>query len=297
MALGSNDSTYKLFYSWFFCSTTGQTFLPKIIISDLNNGEDMLGAIAGDIIGSVYEHRNIKKKEFPLFSADSRFTDDSVLTIALAESILSGSDFGETLKLYYKRYPNAGYGRSFHQWAVSADSKPYNSWGNGSAMRTSSVGYAFDNLDEVLLKARYYASFTHNHAEGIKGAQATSASIYLARNGKSKEEIKSYIEQQFDYDLSKSLDEIRPGYSFDVSCQGSVPQAITAFIESTSYEDAIRNAISIGGDSDTIACIAGGIAEAYYGRIPDEISVATIKKLNKYMQKIVTEFYQKYINN
>nr|VFK57209.1 MAG: ADP-ribosylglycohydrolase [Candidatus Kentron sp. TUN]VFK65203.1 MAG: ADP-ribosylglycohydrolase [Candidatus Kentron sp. TUN] len=259
----------------------------------------MLGAIAGDIIGSVYEYEwnNIKSKEFDLFSQKSFFTDDSVLTIALADAILHGNDYGQVMRRYYRRYPNAGYGRSFHRWASIPDTGPYNSWGNGSAMRTSPVGYAFDNLDEVLWKAAHYASFTHNHPEGIKGAQAIAASIFLARNGASKAEIESFVVQWFDYDLSQSLSEIRPNYRFDESCQGTVPQALTAFIESVSYEDAIRNAISIGGDSDTLGCIAGGIAEAFYGGVPKNIKEAAKRILDRDLRMVVDSFYHEYINH
>ncbi len=255
----------------------------------------MLGAIAGDIIGSVYEWNNIKSKEFDLFSPEAFFTDDSVLTVALAEAILNDADYGQTMKKYYERYPDAGYGGSFHEWAKGQDTKPYNSWGNGSAMRTSPVGYAFENLEEVLSKAKHFASFTHNHPEGIKGAQATAAAIFLARKEASKEMIKLYITQQFKYDLTRTIDEIRPNYEFDVSCQGSVPQAITAFIESENYEDAIRNAISIGGDSDTLACITGGIAEAFYGKLPKDIAETAMNILDENLRETVVRFYRKYI--
>jgi len=255
----------------------------------------MLGAIAGDIIGSVYEWNNIKSKEFDLFSPEAFFTDDSVLTVALAEAILNDADYGQTMKKYYRRYPDAGYGGSFHEWAKGQDTKPYNSWGNGSAMRTSPVGYAFENLEEVLSKAKHFASFTHNHPEGIKGAQATAAAIFLARKEASKEMIKLYITQQFKYDLTRTIDEIRPNYEFDVSCQGSVPQAITAFIESENYEDAIRNAISIGGDSDTLACITGGIAEAFYGKLPKDIAETAMNILDENLRETVVRFQEKYI--
>ena len=255
----------------------------------------MLGAIAGDIIGSVYEWNNLKSKEFDLFSPEAFFTDDSVLTVALAEAILNRDDYGQVMKKYYRRYPGVGYGGSFRGWASEPDSKPYNSWGNGSAMRTSPVGYVFKELDEILAKAEQYASFTHNHPEGIKGAQAVSAAIFIARNGASKEEIKSYIVRQFKYDLTRSIDEIRPDYGFDVSCQGTVPQAITAFIESESYEDAVRNAVSIGGDSDTLACITGGIAEAFYGELPKNISATAMNILDENLRETVAVFYEKYI--
>lgn len=256
----------------------------------------MLGAITGDIIGSVYEWSNIKTKEFELFSPKCFFTDDSILTIALADSILNNLDYGQVMKQYYSRYPDGGYGGNFHAWALNPDSTPYNSWGNGSAMRTSPVGYAYDTLEEVLDAAKYFACFTHNHPEGVKGAQATASAIFLARTGQSKEDIKSYIVDHFNYDLSKSIDEIRPEYSYDVSCQGTVPQAITAFLESVDYEDAIRNAISIGGDSDTLACITGGIAEAFYGPLPKRISERSMNILDDSLREIVEQFYKKYLN-
>jgi ADP-ribosylglycohydrolase len=254
----------------------------------------MLGAITGDIIGSVYERHNIKTKNFSLFSSKCNFTDDSVLTVALADAILNDRDYGEIMKVYHSRYPSAGYGASFNRWAMSKQPGPYNSWGNGSAMRTSPVGYSFDTLEEVLEKSKVFASFTHNHPEGVKGAQATSASIFLARNGATKSEIKTYVTNEFGYNLSRTIDEIRPGYYFDVSCQGSVPQAIAAFLESVNYEDAIRNAISIGGDSDTLACIAGGIAEAFYGGVPTSISDKAMDLLDENLRSTVTKFYRKY---
>ncbi|MDQ7785539.1 MAG: ADP-ribosylglycohydrolase family protein [Desulfomonilaceae bacterium] len=231
----------------------------------------MLGAIAGDIIGSVYEGSGIKTTDFPLFHTNCRFTDDTVLTVAVADSILTGVGYSEKLKEYYRYYPWAGYGGTFQVWAASEDNEPYNSWGNGSAMRVSPVGFAFETLDDVLEQAERSAEVTHNHPEGIKGAQSVAAAVFLARTGRDKRYIKKFIEERFEYNLSEPLDSIRTWYRFDVSCQGSVPQAITAFLESTDYEDAVRNAISLGGDSDTIACIAGGIAEAFYDGVPSPI--------------------------
>lgn len=228
----------------------------------------MLGAIAGDIIGSLYESNNIKTKEFELFRPGCVFTDDTVLTIALADTILSGGDFAAVMKNYVRRYPNAGYGAFFHRWALSSGNQPYQSWGNGAAMRISPAGWAYESLEEVLAKAAQFTEVTHNHPEGIKGGQATAASVFLARNDVPKEEIKKYVETKFQYDLSRTLDEIRPAYSFDGSCQGTVPEAVTAFLESRDFEDAIRNAVSLGGDSYTLACITGCIAEAYYGGVP-----------------------------
>jgi ADP-ribosylglycohydrolase len=259
----------------------------------------MLGAIAGDIIGSIYERNNIKTKDFPLFDRQCSFTDDTVLTVAVAEVILDGGDlqysqYIEQFKSYFRRYPFAGYGGTFRNWANSSNSEPYNSWGNGSAMRVSPVGFAFNELDTVLTEAKRSAEITHNHPEGIKGAQATAAAIFLARTGNEKSAIKSYIQTTFGYDLEPTLDEIRPNYKFDVSCQGSVPQAIIAFLESQDYEDAIRNAISLGGDSDTIACIAGGIAQAYYGAVPPAIAAQALSYLNEHLSSITEKFMLQY---
>lgn len=228
----------------------------------------MIGAIAGDIIGSVYEGAPIKTTDFQLFSLHSTFTDDTVLTVATADCIVNGKDYARTYKEYGRRYPRAGYGGKFLRWLMSSGYEPYNSFGNGSAMRVSPVGFAFQTLEEVLSQARRSAEVTHNHPEGIKGAQAVAAAVFLAREEIPREEIKIYIQDNFNYTLQQHLNQIRPHYRFDSSCQGSVPQAITAFLESDNYEDAVRKAISIGGDSDTIACIAGGIAQAYYKEIP-----------------------------
>jgi ADP-ribosylglycohydrolase len=254
----------------------------------------MIGAIAGDIIGSVYEWNRIKKKRFDLFSPDCHFTDDSVLTIALADSILNDQDYGTTMKSYFRSYPQAGYGGFFHQWARSRESKPYNSWGNGAAMRISPVGFAFKSLEEVLTRAKQYTEITHNHPEGVKGAQATASAIFLARTGETKKEIKGYIEESFGYNLSMTLDEIRPTYGFDESCQGTVPQAITAFLESEDFEDAIRNAISLGGDSDTLACITGGIAQAFYGGVPGFITQKVMEILDEDLRIITCKFMELY---
>ena len=231
----------------------------------------MLGAIAGDVIGSVYEGRPIKTVDFPLFQDRSVFTDDTVLTVAIAEAILERGDYATALKLWGRKYPRAGYGGTFYRWMVSDSFEPYNSWGNGSAMRVSPVGFAFASVEEVLAEAERTAAVTHDHPEGIKGAQATALAIFLARSGESKAAIRGEIAGRFAYDLDRTLDEIRPGYRFDVSCQGSVPESILAFLESESFEDAVRKAISLGGDSDTMAAIAGGIAEAFYGGVPDGI--------------------------
>ena len=253
----------------------------------------MLGAIAGDIVGSIYEVRNIKSKDFPLFRDISRFTDDSVLTVAVANTILNNGNYGNNIKQYYRRYPYVGYGGNFIKWGESDSSEPYNSWGNGSAMRVSPVGSAFNDLETVLAEAKKSAEVTHNHPEGIKGARATAAAIYLARNGKSKQEIKSYIEENFGYNLNRTIEEIRPIYRFDVSCQGSVPEAIIAFLDSTDFEDAIRNAVSIGGDSDTISCICGGIAQAFYG-LPKSIADTALGYLDDDLKSTVLEFNSRF---
>jgi len=255
----------------------------------------MLGAIAGDIIGSVYEFAPKKSVNFPLFSPASTFTDDTVLTVAIADALLNDKEVFNTLKDYTQNYPNRGYGGSFLRWALSDSKEPYNSWGNGSAMRTSAIGFFFNERTEVLDAARKYAAITHDHPQGIRGAQAVSMAIFLARNGAEKDRIRKEISRLFSYDLSRPLSEIRPSYQFDVSCQGSVPQAITAFLESSDLEEAIRLAVSLGGDADTIACIAGGIAEAFYGKVPDGIIKETRKRLPKQFLKIIDTFYT-YLN-
>ncbi len=253
----------------------------------------MIGAIAGDIIGSIYEGDNIATTEFPLLKSRSHFTDDTVLTIAIADSIMNKKDFSENLKYWALKYPKAGYGGSFKKWMYSDNSQPYNSWGNGSAMRVSSIGWFYSTLDETLVMAKQSAEVTHNHHEGIKGAQSTAAAIFLARNGSSKNEIKKYVENTFGYNLHRKLDGIRPDYEFDVSCQGSVPEAIIAFLESTDFESSIRLAVSLGGDSDTIACICGGIAEAYYKSIDTQLLAAIKKLLSEDILEIVNQFNEK----
>lgn len=232
----------------------------------------MLGAIAGDIIGSTREWEQIKTTHFELFPDGSRFTDDTVLTIAVAEALMDELDLAQQLKRYCLRYPQAGYGGTFIRWAMSPNTAPYGSWGNGSAMRVSSVGHRFDSIDEVLHHAQRTAAVTHDHPEGIKGAQAVALAILLARQGASKDEIRDAIRARTGYALERTIDEIRPTYAFDVSCAGSVPEAIQAFLEADDYEHAVRLAVSLGGDSDTQACIAGGIAEAFFGGVPEPIA-------------------------
>ena len=255
---------------------------------------NMIGAIAGDIIGSVFEQNPIKTTTFPLFSQPSRFTDDTVLSVAVADAILNRTDYAIVLKTYGRMYPTAGYGMSFFSWMQSDDPKPYNSWGNGSAMRVSAVGFAFESVREVLREARNSAAVTHNHPEGIKGAQATALAIFLARQGAKKSDIRREIRNRFHYPLDRSLAEIRPHYTFDISCQGSVPESIMAFLESQNFESAIRLAVSLGGDSDTMASIAGGIAQAYYGQIPADIIVQVRRRLPEALLHIIDQFNSSY---
>src|SRR5262249_44454914 len=254
----------------------------------------MVGGIAGDVIGSVHEGTRTKTKDFPLLTPESRFTDDTVLTVAVADCLLHGRDYVDALHDYFHAYPNAGYGSTFILWASSRRREPYHSWGNGSAMRVSPLAYARATLGEVLEEAKRSAEVTHNHEQGIRGAQATAAAVFLARTGSSKEQIRRYTEEQFGYFLDESLDELRPTYPFDVSCQGSVPQSIIAFLESTGFEDAVRNAISLGGDADTMACIAGAIAEAFYGGVPPHIAEPVLAVLDDRLRGVVREFRERF---
>ena len=256
----------------------------------------MIGAIAGDVIGSVYEFANLRSKVFPLFARDAAFTDDTVLTVAVAEALLDKAGFGEALKRWYARYPNESYGARFRVWAEADEAEPYHSWGNGSAMRVSPVAYAADDLGEVVRLAAASAEPTHNHPEGIKGAQAVATAILLARKGASQEEIGHFCQEHFGYDLSEPLAEIRESYTFDESCQGSVPQALRAFLEAASFEDAIRNAVSIGGDSDTIACIAGAVAEAHFG-VPPWIQAEVFRRLDPPLAEVTRAFCERYIRD
>jgi ADP-ribosylglycohydrolase len=254
----------------------------------------MLGAIAGDVIGSVHEGAGTKTKDFPLFTPESRFTDDTVLTIAVADCLLHRRDYVDALHDYFHAYPLAGFGGAFILWAGHRQREPYNSWGNGSAMRVSPVAYVRTTLEEVLEEARRSAEVTHNHEQGIRGAQATAAAVFLARTGSSKEQIQRYIQETFGYFLDETLADLRPTYAFDVTCQGSVPQSIIAFLESDGYEDAVRNAISLGGDADTMACIAGAIAEAFYGGVPDSIRVRSLAALDDRLRIVVEEFVEQF---
>ena len=261
----------------------------------------MLGAILGDIVGSPYEfdHNNYKHKDFPLLSEKSHFTDDTVMTVAVARGLIAGrgdaqKTFAEVqheMRHWGKAYPDAGYGGMFGQWLRAAHPRPYGSFGNGSAMRVAAAGWLFDTLDKTLEMAKVTAEVTHNHPEGIKGAQAMAAAIFLARTGHSKPEIRQYVGQTFGYDLSRTCDEIRPGYRHVETCQQTVPEAIIAFLESNSFEDALRNAVSLGGDSDTLACITGGIAEAFYG-MPQELRDETLKRLPEDIREAYELFWR-----
>ncbi|MBR0464576.1 MAG: ADP-ribosylglycohydrolase family protein, partial [Clostridia bacterium] len=235
----------------------------------------MYGAILGDIIGSPYEFDMGKKvKDFPLFSKASEFTDDSVMTVAVAEALMDtkGQDddrvkeaLVESMRRWGRRYPDAGYGGMFARWLESRDPKPYGSFGNGSAMRVSAAGWLYDTLEATRHAAALTAMVTHNHPEGVKGAEAAAGAIFMARKGMGKDQIRRYVADEFGYDLSRTCDEIRPHYRHVETCQQTVPEAVTAFLEGNSFEDVIRTAVSLGGDCDTLTCIAGGIAEAYYG--------------------------------
>ncbi|MBE0418230.1 MAG: ADP-ribosylglycohydrolase family protein [Coriobacteriia bacterium] len=250
----------------------------------------MLGAIAGDVIGSVHEHAGRKDCDFELFVSGSRFTDDTVLTVATAEAILSGSDYAASYHDYGNRYPHAGYGGAFRRWLRDESRSAYGSWGNGSAMRVSPIGLAASSVEQALAWAEDSAAVTHNHPEGIRGAQAVALAVHLARAGETKASIRAQLTDCLGYDLTRTVEEIRPGYSFEVSCQGSVPEAIIAFLESDSLESAIRTAISLGGDADTQAAIAGGIAEAFWGGVPDSIATETIRRLPKEFVDVISEF-------
>ncbi len=257
----------------------------------------MLGAIIGDIVGSIYEFNNIKTEDFPLFSDKCRFTDDTVMTAAVFMGILNGNnDERKTKKtvesymsLYGSYYPDAGYGGSFRKWLGNRYKEPYNSFGNGSGMRVSTVSWAYESIEAVEKFAEITAAVTHNHPEGIKGAKAVAAAIFFARKGESREFIRNYITENYGYDLTKTIAEIRPSYEYDVSCQGSVPVAIIAALEAESFEDAIRKAVSVGGDSDTIAAMAGSIAEGFFG-IPEEIRAKAVTYLDERLLDCLKKF-------
>lgn len=256
----------------------------------------MKGVILGDIIGSRFEFskdRQNKSEDFELFTNKCSFTDDTVLTVATMDSILNNIPFDKSYRMWGNKYPDCSYGGSFRNWLKDEESKPYNSWGNGSAMRVSPIGVAYDDLKTVLSKAEESASVTHNHEEGIKGACATALCVYLAKYKTPKKIIKECVETYFGYNLSKTLDQIRPVYFFNESCQHSVPESIICFLESNSYEDCIRKVVSLGGDTDTMGAISGGIAELYYG-IEDKHILRLDKYLTDDISYVVCEFYKRY---
>jgi ADP-ribosylglycohydrolase len=255
----------------------------------------MLGAIIGDIVGSIYEHDNIKTKDFLLFADRATFTDDTVCTVAIADCLLSGGDFADHLRTWVRRYPHAGYGGMFLRWAFAADMRPYGSWGNGSAMRVSPVAHAIPEIEAAMLLAERSAIVTHDHPEAITGAQAVVITIRLALQGQDRNEIRQAIEQRFGYDLRGTVDSIRSWYAFDVSCRGTVPPAIICALEATDFEDALRNAVSIGGDTDTLACITGGIAEALFG-VPEWIAEEALARLDDDLRDVVERFRAVYPN-
>jgi ADP-ribosylglycohydrolase len=254
----------------------------------------MIGAIAGDIVGSVRENFGTKSKDFALFTRLSTYTDDTVLTVAVADAILNGKPYGPTIKAHARRHPLRGFGPRFSLWMLSPMAGPYNSLGNGSAMRVSPVGHAFKTEAEVLDAAQRSAECTHNHPEGVKGAQAVALAIHMALSGAEKEQIRGAVAARFGYAMDRTVDEIRPRYRFDATCPGSVPEAIIAFLDSTDFEDALRNAVSLGGDADTQAAIAGAIAEAHYGAIPEPILAGVRSRLPKSYRNLTARFYERY---
>jgi len=255
----------------------------------------MLWAIIWDIIGSGYEKYNVSHEDFELFYANSRFSDDTVLTVAVADALMNNKDLVATLQEYTRNYPNRGYGTGFFERVQKGQTWPYNSFGNGSAMRVSSVGWMFNSLEDTLERAKKTAEVTHNHPDAIKGAQAIASAMFLARTGKSKEEIKRYIEDTFGYELDFDYYEFKKTYEYDASCNGTVPQAIVCFLISKDYEDAIRKAVALGGDSDTIACMAWSIAEAFYKEIPLYIIENARTYFDDKIRIVVDTFREKYV--
>ncbi len=256
----------------------------------------ILAAAGGDVVGSIYEHMPVKTTDIPLVDERAVFTDDTVLTMATAQAILSGQSYEQMYRSFARRYPNAGYGGNFRRWFASDSLGPYNSFGNGSAMRVSPVGWAFDGADEVLEQAEQSAACTHDHPEGVRGAQATALSVFLARTGTPKEDIAAELHRRFGYDLDRGIDDIRPGYRFDVTCQGSVPEAIIAFLEAETVEESIRLAISLGGDSDTQACIAASISQAAFGEVPRELEAHVREKLSEELLRVNDEFCRRFVD-
>jgi len=254
----------------------------------------MIGAIIGDIVGSVYEQQNVKTKDFPLFPDESKFTDDTVMTLAVADAILHGRRFDDNFRRFFEWYPKAGYGHMFRAWALDPSMEPYNSFGNGSGMRAAPIGWAYDDEDIVYTMAGESAAVTHNHPDGIKGARAIALGTFLARTGEFKDEILRIVQAHTEYDLDFTLDEIRDEYFFDATCPGSVPHALVAFREGEDFEDVLRGAVSIGGDSDTIACMACAIAGAFY-KIPPDIERQARSYLDQRLAGILDLFEARFM--
>jgi ADP-ribosylglycohydrolase len=253
----------------------------------------MIGAIAGDVIGSVHEAAATKTRRFSLFTPESCFTDDTVLTAAVAEVLLTGGEYARAFHRFFRAYPDAGYGGEFKRWCELGHTEPYHSWGNGSAMRVAPVGLAFASLPDVLAEAERSARVTHDHPEGVRGAKAVAAAVFLARRRPEKGEIAAYVESEFGYRLDVPLRRVRRTFLFDVSCAGTVPWAVRAFLEADGYEDAVRNAVSLGGDADTLACIAGAIAGAYYG-VPPDIAAEALARLDDRLRGVVARFNENF---
>ena len=250
----------------------------------------MIGSIVGDIVGSAYEFSPTKDMDFPLFTDECRFTDDTVLTASTAFSLLTDGDYAQNYRIFGRLYPRAGYGERFNKWLIESDGQPYGSWGNGSAMRVSPIGFALSTEDEVLKEAEKSARVTHDHPEGIKGAQAVALAVFLARSGADRKQIRCELTDRFNYDLTRTPDEIRPSYSFDVSCQGSVPEAIICGLHGVDWEQAVRLAVSLGADADTQACIAGGLAQALTGPPPEDVITKSRALLPEHLLEILDDF-------
>ena len=254
----------------------------------------MLGAIAGDMIGVPWEALGEKRYDFPLFTEFSRFSDDTVMALAIAHALLEKRDYAETMRDFGRRFPAIGYGGHFERWIYDATMGPYNSYGNGGAMRASPIGYAAGTAEQALAEAEQCAAPTHNHPEGIKGAQAVALAVFLARSGAPKAEIRREIATRIGYDLGRTVDEIRPAYTFDVAAERSVPEAIICFLDAGDFEGAVRNAISLGGDADTMACIAGAIADAHWGGVPESIAAEVRKRLPQEFLDLLERFRARY---
>jgi ADP-ribosylglycohydrolase len=250
----------------------------------------MLGAVAGDIFGAPFERHSLKKEDFDLFADRHFFTDDTVLTVATADALVGGGDYAAAYRRWARDYPGRGYGPLFHKWLGRPNAGPYNSFGNGSAMRVSPIGWKFDTLEKVLAEAERSAAVTHNHPEGVKGARATASAVFLARSGAGKEEIRGEISGRFGYDLNRKVVDIRSNYRFNATCHGSVPEALIAFFDSTDFEHTIRLAISLGGDADTQAAIAGSVAEAFYGGVPERIEAEVNRVVDARLLDVVERF-------